>query len=243
MKNLKLYFAAVFVTVFALACQPEDDFPAIDENAPEIIVETPEMNQTFSAGGLLELVFEVRDDSDLDSVAVEIPWIGREVIFIPQGVPVYSYAEVFNIPLDQEAGEYLIQIFALDSEGNIAQEIIPIIIEEAENAENMVTLRVTSVPPGTPSVDNIYLMGNFNNWSQDNDEYRLTRMQDGTYFISLERDENFPVYEFWFTRGDVRTVEQDAQGQEVRRTYDWNQTRNRLMEYEIEKWADNPGQS
>ncbi|MEO0723860.1 MAG: alpha/beta hydrolase-fold protein [Bacteroidota bacterium] len=71
-------------------------------------------------------------------------------------------------------------------------------------------LQVTSIPSNTPNDSDIYLAGDFNNWSPDNGDYILDETGSDTYEISLD----IPAgsYEFKFTRGSWPTVEGTAGG-------------------------------
>ena len=67
-----------------------------------------------------------------------------------------------------------------------------------------------STPTNTPANSDIYVAGNFNNWTPDNADYLLDEIGSGTYEISL--DIAAGSYEFKFTRGSWPTVEGTAGG-------------------------------
>ncbi|MEL7251902.1 MAG: hypothetical protein AAFO03_26030, partial [Bacteroidota bacterium] len=71
-------------------------------------------------------------------------------------------------------------------------------------------LQVTSIPSNTPNDSDLYMAGDFNNWSPDNGDYILDETGSDTYEISLD----IPAgsYEFKFTRGSWPTVEGTAGG-------------------------------
>lgn len=73
---------------------------------------------------------------------------------------------------------------------------------------SQLTLKVTSVPTDTPLADDIYVAGNFNNWSAN--QTKLNKNQDGTYSVTL----NIAAgnYEYKYTRGAWAKVEGNASG-------------------------------
>lgn len=72
------------------------------------------------------------------------------------------------------------------------------------------TINITSVPPSTPSGDNLFIAGNFNNWNPGNPSYVLTNNGDGTYAITFSPPAG--SLEYKFTRGSWDTVEGNASG-------------------------------
>jgi predicted alpha/beta superfamily hydrolase len=82
------------------------------------------------------------------------------------------------------------------------------------------TINVTSVPPSTPSSDNIYIAGNFNNWNPGNNSNILTNNGDGSYTITFSPSAG--LLEYKFTRGSWDTVEGNASGDFIsNRTYNY----------------------
>jgi len=73
------------------------------------------------------------------------------------------------------------------------------------------TIRLTSVPAGTPADATIYVAGTFNNWNPAAPEYRLTPRQHGEYAITLPDSVRGPV-EFKFTLGSWDATELDSAG-------------------------------
>lgn len=100
---------------------------------------------------------------------------------------------------------------------------------------NNVTLVVRNLPENTPAEGNIFVAGNFNHWNPSDKTFILEKQANGFYTITLPRGIGFVDYKF--TRGDWKTVEQDACGQDID---------NRSLEYgaqdsvfvNVESWAD-----
>ena len=76
------------------------------------------------------------------------------------------------------------------------------------------TIRLTSVPAGTPAGAGIYVAGTFNRWDPAAASYRLTAQGQGQYAIALPDSVRGPV-EFKFTLGSWGAVEVDASGGDV----------------------------
>lgn len=82
----------------------------------------------------------------------------------------------------------------------------------AQLAIAQMTITVQSVPEHyTPMFDDLYLAGNFNNWSAGDPAYRLTRQPNGNFTITLNLQQG-QVYEGKFTRGSWATVESTGNG-------------------------------
>ncbi len=75
------------------------------------------------------------------------------------------------------------------------------------------TIRLTSVPAGTPAGAGIYVAGSFNGWNPGDSAFRLTRRGDA-YEIGLPASIRGPI-EFKFTLGSWETVELSATGGDV----------------------------
>ena len=83
------------------------------------------------------------------------------------------------------------------------------------------TVRLTSVPTNTPTMDKIYIVGNFNNWNPADTSKIMTRQTDGSYKITFTP--SITALEYKFTRGSWATVEGDANGGErPNRTFTYN---------------------
>jgi len=84
----------------------------------------------------------------------------------------------------------------------------------AAPAGHGLTIRLTSVPAGTPAGAGIYVAGTFNRWNPAASGYRLTAQGPGQYAIALPDSVRGPV-EFKFTLGSWEAVEVDASGGDV----------------------------
>lgn len=100
---------------------------------------------------------------------------------------------------------------------------------------NNVTLVVRNLPENTPTEGNIFVAGNFNHWNPSDKTFILEKQPNGLYTITLPRGIGYINYKL--TRGDWKTVEQDACGKDIE---------NRIFEYgsqdsvfvNVESWAD-----
>ena len=72
------------------------------------------------------------------------------------------------------------------------------------------SIQLTKVPANTPMSDPIYIAGNFNNWNEKDDNYKLTNQNDGTYTITFNPAPG--QLEFKFTRGSWDSVEGNDNG-------------------------------
>ncbi|WP_440896755.1 alpha-amylase family glycosyl hydrolase [Amphibacillus sp. Q70] len=123
------------------------------------------------------------------------------------------------------------------------QETIPIeeVEPEVPDQDYTVTFQV-SVPEDTPDED-IYLVGEFNEWNEADEEMILEQIDDHLYEISID-GQAFEMVEYKFTRGSWDRREQNSAGQDL---IGERQTDNRLYTFEqddhveeiiIERWSD-----
>ena len=98
------------------------------------------------------------------------------------------------------------------------------------------TINITSVPSNTPMGADLYIAGNFNNWSPGDNNYILTDNSDGTYQITFS-----PAVgnmEFKFTRSDWASVEGSSSGGEIgNRTYNYSGGQQ-TIDLSIAGWKD-----
>ncbi len=73
-----------------------------------------------------------------------------------------------------------------------------------------ITLRLKSLPAGTPAGEKIYAAGNFNNWNPSDTSKNFKVQNDGS--LSLTFTPSVSALEFKLTRGSWATVEGSAQG-------------------------------
>ncbi|HUR31801.1 MAG TPA: alpha/beta hydrolase-fold protein [Saprospiraceae bacterium] len=101
------------------------------------------------------------------------------------------------------------------------------------------TINVTSIPPSTPSGDDIYIAGNFNNWDPGNSSYTLTDQGNNTYSITFTPQVG--LLEYKFTRGSWENVEGNASGNYIpNRTYQYSGGAQSIN-VNIAGWEDNSG--
>ncbi|MCF8429222.1 MAG: T9SS type A sorting domain-containing protein [Bacteroidia bacterium] len=97
-----------------------------------------------------------------------------------------------------------------------------------------VAINITSVSSNTPSNDDIYIAGNFNNWNPNNSSYKLTK-SGNSYSIILPSGTGEATYKF--TRGSWATVEGDAVGNVIQnRTFTYSS--NTIINVSILGWED-----
>lgn len=84
----------------------------------------------------------------------------------------------------------------------------------AASGRAQMTIRLTSVPAGTPADAAIYLAGTFNDWNPGSASHKLARQADGTYALTLPRSAGGKI-EFKFTLGAWERVEESAAGGDV----------------------------
>lgn len=112
-------------------------------------------------------------------------------------------------------------------------------VAAAAPVQAQLTLRLTSVPAGTPADAAIYVAGNFNGWNAASPEYRMTR-DGGGYFITLREPVDGAV-EFKFTLGSWDTAEADLAGRDVaNRTFTATATGDATYTGTVTAWVD-PG--
>jgi hypothetical protein len=98
-----------------------------------------------------------------------------------------------------------------------------------------ISIRVIRIPDNTPSDDDIYIAGNFNDWNPGSSFWKLEKDSLGQYSINIPRDGN--LLEFKFTRGSWNTVEVDALGEDIpNRVYRYGDID--ALELEVAAWAD-----
>jgi predicted alpha/beta superfamily hydrolase len=79
----------------------------------------------------------------------------------------------------------------------------------AESQKRLV-FRLTTVPIGE---EDIYLTGNFNDWKESDERFRMKRVKEGWYELELDNISPLPhTLEYKYTRGDWRGVELDRFG-------------------------------
>ena len=105
-----------------------------------------------------------------------------------------------------------------------------------------VTFVLDSIPDYTPPGDEIYIVGDFNNWNPGQTEYVLTKNDDNKWSIILGEQPHGLVILFKFTRGSWETVEKGPNGQEIdNRSFSFG---NGLTKHlVIHNWAEGSGES
>lgn len=116
------------------------------------------------------------------------------------------------------------------------------VVAEVPDLDYTVTFEVI-VPDDTPEDDDIYLVGEFNSWDPEDEQFIMERVDDNTYEITIE-DKAFSMVQYKFTRGGWGTREQNSDGEDL---IGDRQMENRVYLFseddytevvEIESWAD-----
>ena len=98
------------------------------------------------------------------------------------------------------------------------------------------SIKITKVPLGTPMSDTLYIAGNFNAWKENDENYKLTNQNDGTYTISFKPPPG--QLEFKFTRGSWSSVEGNNNGG-FRPNREYHYTGGvQHIELELQSWED-----
>lgn len=101
--------------------------------------------------------------------------------------------------------------------------------------EAQVTFIVKSVPASTPPDDDIFISGNFENWTGGSEPYKLKK-NNGIYAITLPQQTGTLLYKF--TRGSWALVEKSANGGEIpNRSYTFGGNGDTVT-LSIANWAD-----
>lgn len=96
---------------------------------------------------------------------------------------------------------------------------------------------VMSVPKNTPHDASIYIAGTFNDWMDNDPDYKLTKRADGTYFGEIQA--GIDSIDFKFTRGSWASIEcRWDGGMRSNRTYISQQSYNNMLVAKIEMWQD-----
>ncbi|HOV15227.1 MAG TPA: alpha/beta hydrolase-fold protein, partial [Spirochaetota bacterium] len=107
------------------------------------------------------------------------------------------------------------------------------------NPNSDITFKVT-VPINTPVTDNIYITGDFENWTGGMAGYKLTKNSDGTYEIKIKKPETKDAISFKFTRGSWESVEGNISGSAIaNRSYTFTIVDD-VKELSILSWTDLP---
>jgi hypothetical protein len=107
--------------------------------------------------------------------------------------------------------------------------------DQVDQVKNQVTIILTHIPENTPANDNIYLVGNFNDWDPGDIQYRFTKQKDGTYKTTIPRLKY--GLSFKITRGDWQNEFSDKCGNKFG-NQDYNYDEIDTLRIAIEGWID-----
>lgn len=100
---------------------------------------------------------------------------------------------------------------------------------------NRVTIIVDDIPANTPMGDDVFIVGNFNDWNPGSETYQMKLNEDSSYSILLPA--GYGKLEYKFTRGNWMSVEKSLCGEEIdNRSYDISEDITIINK--IESWAD-----
>jgi len=116
---------------------------------------------------------------------------------------------------------------------------VPVAIESWEDTPSKQQYRVyvDQVPSNTPADDQLYIVGNFNNWNPGETRYQFRKLRDGRYYIQLPF--LLDTLRCKITRGTWETVEANAAG-DLRgdRVYLLVDHPTREVHISVEGWED-----
>jgi predicted alpha/beta superfamily hydrolase len=123
---------------------------------------------------------------------------------------------------------------------NFKSVAIALALTLAFNLHAQVTFVVENLPADTPSVDNLYIAGDFNGWNPGAAANMMHKNEQDKWTITLPQRPEGAVMLYKFTRGSWETVEKGSAGEEIP---------NRLFTFgngstipvTILRWADNGG--
>lgn len=99
------------------------------------------------------------------------------------------------------------------------------------------TIVVDELPNKTPPNADLYLAGSINGWNASKRKYRLKKMNDGTYYLTLNDAPR--SIEYKITRGDWENQEVDDEGQIIpNRFFEYNG--EDTIKIRVENWLDRP---
>lgn len=113
--------------------------------------------------------------------------------------------------------------------------LLTVLIVSLAAAQNIVHLKIKSLPAYHPSGSDIYAAGSFNGWNPEDKNYKFQHDKEGNYFLDLKLE--IGSYEYKITRGGWDKAECQKGGKSID---------NRLLKVEeradieltIEEWAD-----
>ena len=102
------------------------------------------------------------------------------------------------------------------------------------NSIAQVTIHVKGIPANTPTTDNLFIAGSFNNWNPNDTNFKLTKVDNKYKVIVTDYKGN---EEYKFTRGSWTTAEGDSNGNVIKnRTL--GDVVNGIINVSIAGWED-----
>lgn len=117
--------------------------------------------------------------------------------------------------------------------------ILFILVIFSSLAYSQVTLKLTALPAKyTPTLDSLFVAGNFNNWNPRDTSLRFRKNGQGQWQVTINTASN-PLL-FKITRGNWATVEVAANGQDIPNR-SANNVANSQLDIPVADWADTRG--
>lgn len=76
-----------------------------------------------------------------------------------------------------------------------------------------VVIRIDEIPANTPTGTDLFVCGNFNYWDPADEDYRLRRMEDSSWYCNIPAGRG--EVKFWITRGEWSSIETDGCGNRI----------------------------
>ena len=113
--------------------------------------------------------------------------------------------------------------------------ILLVFILSIQNSFCQVTFIVENLPKNTSKNAEIFISGDFENWTGGQEKYKLKNI-DNKYFTTIPKTTK-PIY-FKFTQGDWKNVETDKNGHDLEnRTYTFHKE-NDTVKIDIQAWSN-----
>lgn len=85
----------------------------------------------------------------------------------------------------------------------------------AQSQKITLSIEVKNLPPTQVAENDIYVAGSFNNWHPGRADYRMQKIENGTYFLEIDSLTEGEEIAYKFTRGSWEKVERDSVGKDI----------------------------
>ncbi|UYP00054.1 hypothetical protein OF820_13540 [Oceanotoga sp. DSM 15011] len=104
-----------------------------------------------------------------------------------------------------------------------------------ENNFFYITFVISSIPSETNENDDIYIMGNFNNWFPGDENYRMTKNSDDSYSLKVKVVPNKEI-KYKYNLGTFNSIEKDFFGNERSNRIFIPRFNDDIVDDQIEAW-------